>query len=148
MSVMKQVPFAPGSPVLGKLLDFRRGQLQFFTQMAHDYGDIVHYRFLNFNIYQLNCPEFIHQVLVEQADKFEKSPLDHHVFNVFIGNGLIISEGDFHRRQRRLMQPTFHSKRINAYAETMVNYSQGLIDEWHDGAQIDIHEAMSTLTRR
>ncbi len=145
---MKPIPFAPGAPVLGKLPDFRRDQLAFLTEMRRDYGAIVRFKFFYVNSYQLNAPEYIHQVLVEQADKFEKAKLDHQIFNIFLGNGLIISEGDFHKRQRRLMQPAFHSKRINAYAETMVDYSQRMLKGWRNGAQIDIHEAMSTLTRQ
>ena len=149
---MKPIPFASGAPVLGKLPEFRRDQLAFLTSLAHDYGAIVGFRFLYLNSFLISSPEYIHQVLVEQADKFEKADLDHKIFDAFLGKGLINSEGDFHRRQRRLMQPAFHSKRINTYAEVMVRYAQQMVSEWQgdlvtDG-QVDIHEAMSTLTRR
>ncbi len=145
---MKPIPFAPGAPVLGKLPEFRRDQLEFLTRMAREYGEIVNFRFLVFNAYLLSKPEYIQQVLVEQADKFEKADLDHKIFDTFLGKGLINSEGDFHRRQRRLMQPAFHSKRINTYAEVMVNYAEQMTEAWKGQTQVDIHEAMSTLTRR
>lgn len=145
---MKPVPFAHGAPMLGKLPEFRHDQLAFLTSLAREYGAIVNFRFLYINAFLVSSPEYIHQILVEQADKFEKANLDHKIFDVFIGSGLVNSEGDFHRRQRRLVQPAFHSKRINAYAEVMVNYAEQMVEEWRGQSQIDIHEAMSTLTRR
>ncbi len=145
---MKPIPYVAGVPVLGKLLDFSSDQLHFLQSIAADYGDIVHYRLLTNDSYQLNHPDYIQQVLVTQADKFEKSALDRAILRRALGDGLLITEGKFYRRQRKLVQPAFHSKRISAYADLMVDLTERLMDDWHDGAAIDVHEAMSTVTRR
>ena len=63
-----------------------------------------------------------------------------------LGNGLLLSEGEFWRRQRKLIQPAFHQGRIAAYAEIMVGYTQRMLASWSDGQALDIHEAMMRLT--
>ena len=63
-----------------------------------------------------------------------------------LGNGLLLSEGDFWRRQRKLIQPAFHQGRIAAYAEIMVGYAKRMLASWSDGETLDIHEAMMHLT--
>src|SRR6185503_19911415 len=63
-----------------------------------------------------------------------------------LGEGLLTSEGEFHRRQRRLAQPAFHRQRIASYAEAMVHYANCTSDRWHDGATLNISEEMMRLT--
>src|SRR5690606_32234154 len=61
-------------------------------------------------------------------------------------NGLLVSDGEFWRRQRRLAQPAFHRERIAAYAEVMVDHAERLSATWREGQQIDIHAAMMRVT--
>lgn len=144
---MKRQPPGPkGHFLLGSLLEFRRDQLGFLPQMVQTYGDIVYFRLLNIPIYLLGSPEYVHEVLVAQADKFEKSQLDKDILGKFLGNGLLISDGSFWRRQRRLAQPAFHSKRIQGYAEVMVGYAERMLAGWQDGERRDIDREMSRLT--
>ena len=145
---MTQASYARGLPVFGQLFPFQRDQLAFLTEMARGHGDITHYHLLNVPVYQLNHPDVIREVLVEQADKFEKGVLDYKIFSPSLGKGLLTSEGSLHQRQRRLMQPAFHHKRIVNYAEVMIEKTEEMIEDWRDGQTIDIHEEISTLTRR
>ena len=66
------------------------------------------------------------------------------------GNGLITSEGDFWLRQRRLVQPAFHVKRLGGYGEIMVDLARRLVERWrteHSGTFVlDMDEAMTDLT--
>jgi cytochrome P450 len=63
-----------------------------------------------------------------------------------LGNGLLLSEGDFWHRQRKLIQPAFHQEKITAYAQIMVDYTQRMLETWSDGQTLDMHEAMMRLT--
>jgi cytochrome P450 len=88
----------------------------------------------------------IYQVLVRQADKFQKPPILKQIFSASFGNGLFFSDGDLWRRQRRLAQPAFHHKRIEAYAEAMVRFTQTRLSAWQSGQQRYIDEEMQALT--
>ncbi len=84
-------------------------------------------------------------MLVNNARKFHKGPVLQANKGVF-GEGLLTSEGNFWLRQRRLAQPAFHRARIAAYAETMVGYTERLLETWRDGEERDIHEEMMRVT--
>ena len=102
-------------------------------------------RYLNFRSFYINNPEYIEDVLVNNARKFHKGPVLQANKGVF-GEGLLTSEGNFWLRQRRLAQPAFHRARIAAYAETMVGYTERLLETWRDGEERDIHEEMLRVT--
>src|SRR5277367_6710748 len=115
----------------GQLGAVRRDPLGFFTHCAHTYGDVTAIRYLNFRSFYINNPEYIEDVLVNNARKFHKGPALQANKGVF-GEGLLTSEGDFWLRQRRLAQPAFHRARIAAYAATMVEYTERLLLNWRD----------------
>src|SRR5260370_7698668 len=62
------------------------------------------------------------------------------------GNGLLVSEGEFWRRQRRLAQPAFHRERIEAYARIMTQYTERRLATWRDGDRRDAHIELMSLT--
>jgi len=67
---------------------------------------------------------------------------------VLLGDGLLTIDGEFHRQQRRLVQPAFHKHRIEAYAETMVQLTQEELATWQPSQEINIAQAMQRLTLR
>ena len=75
--------------------------------------------------------------MIQQA-KFHKSTITKAVTGRLLGQGLLISEGDFWRRQRRLAQPAFQRGRINEYAATMVECAEARTARWRDGEERDI----------
>ncbi|GAB2866556.1 cytochrome P450 [Lentzea nigeriaca] len=80
----------------------------------------------------VTSPQLMHQVLVTDAPKFSKGRM-FDKFRPFIGNGLAMSNGPFHLRQRRMMQPAFHRDRIAGYAEIMARATRELMDQWRPG---------------
>lgn len=143
----RRIPPGPkGAPLVGDLFAFMRDKLGYVQNAAKTYGDIVRYRLGPVIVYQLNHPDYIHEVLVGQGDKFQKAKLDGQIFQQFLGNGLLSANGDFHRQQRKLVQPAFHSKRIENYGQVMVDYTAQMVDGWRDGLTLDIHDAMTKLT--
>jgi cytochrome P450 len=129
----------------GQLGMVRRDPLGFFTHCARTYGDITAMRYFNFRVFFINNPDYIEDVLVNNARKFHKGRALQANKGVF-GEGLLTSEGSFWLRQRRLAQPAFHRARVAAYAETMVRYTERLLETWHDGEERDLHEEMLRVT--
>ena len=132
-----------GSP--GQLFAFRRDPTGFLLRMAETYGEVVDLRFASRHVYLLSGPADIEALLVSQHRKFVKGTALQATRRV-LGQGLLTSEGDFHLRQRRLIQPIFHRQRITAYAEGMVQAAAALSARWADGQVLDMHAAMMGLT--
>jgi cytochrome P450 len=141
-----RAPGPKGQPILGVMREFNRDSLSFITR-ARDFGDVVRMRFFYVTAYFLYNPNDIEYVLSANAKTFIKSmSLRSNFFHRLLGNGLLTSEGDFWRRQRRLAQPAFHRQRIGAYGEVMVDYTIRLMSSWREGEVRDIHREMMRLT--
>ena len=129
--------------------EFGRDPLAFIGDLYDRYGDTVYFRIGDFNVFLLANPDHIHEVTVRQASKFHKGS-DYkdteRGLARFLGNGLLTSDGEFWKRQRKLVQPALHVRRIEAYADTMVTYAEQMLDGWEDGARLDIDDEMMRLT--
>ncbi len=143
--VPDKLPPGPPASRAGSFKNYSRDPLSFLTAISREYGDIVTMSFYNFRVYYISHPDYIEEVLVNQARKFIKGRILRANKGLF-GNGLLTSEGDFWLRQRRLAQPAFHRARIAAYSETMVRFTERLMAGWRDGEMRDIHAEMMRLT--
>ena len=137
-------PMPPGQLIWGHGPAFNRDPLGYVSFLANC-GDLVPLRFTPFRALFVNDPQLIEDVLITRNRDFIKSLALRRVAPV-VGNGLLLSEGDFWRRQRRLIQPAFHRGRIAEYAELMVEYTQRLLRTWHPGEVRDIQPEMMRLT--
>ena len=134
----------PGNPLFG-FLAFRRDALGFLTELAREYGDVVFFRMGPQRVYMLNHPDLIKDALVTHQDSFMKGRALQRSKRL-LGEGLLTSEGEYHRRQRRLAQPAFHRQRIEAYGEVMIDYAARASSQWRDGATFDLSREMMRLT--
>jgi cytochrome P450 len=130
--------------VLGYLA-FRRDPLNYLTRLAREHGDIVYFNVGAQRAYLLNHPDLVRDVLVNHQDHFHKGRALQRSKRL-LGEGLLTSEGEHHRRQRRLAQPAFHKKRIESYGDVMVAYAARQTARWRDGANVDIAREMMKLT--
>ncbi len=111
----------------------------------YKYPDMVHLKLGINDLYLVTNPSLIQEVLVTKQADFIKGRFLQNTKKVF-GEGLLTSEGNFHHRKRRLIQPAFHKDRIRAYAATMVEEEERLTERWHDGDVLDVHQEMTKLT--
>src|SRR5438309_6474452 len=140
-------PGPKGTPIMGVMREFNRDSLGFIERAQHEYGDIVWMRFLYVPALFLYHPNQIEYVLATNAKNFIKSmSLRSNFFQRLVGNGLLTSQGEEWKRQRRLTSPAFHRERIAAYAGTMVDYSKRLTANWREGEARDVHRDMMRLT--
>ena len=139
-------PGPKGLPILGLALDVRNDALGTLQRLAREYGDIVSMPVLHMNRILLNRPDYIQQLLILEHAKLQKSTLTKLVVGPLLGQGLLISEGDFWRRQRRLAQPAFHRSRTNEYSPVMVECALEQAKNWRSGETRNIAEEMMKLT--
>ena len=139
-------PGPKGQPLLGVARDLIAGAPVYLSHLADTYGPFVRFNVFFNKFYLVSDPELVREVLVTQAANFPKDDRDVELLDRAVGHGLVSANGEEHKRQRRLTQPAFHTRRIDAYAGTMVDYTTAMLDEWADGQALDAAEAMSTLT--
>lgn len=123
----------------------RRDPLGFMERMAREHGDIVYFKIGQRRVYLLNHPEYIKDVLVSHYANFLKGRGIVRKDN-FFGEGLLTSEGNFHRRQRQLTQPAFHHERFAGYGALMSKLASDVSQNWRDGARLDVLETMRQIT--
>jgi cytochrome P450 len=116
-----------------------------FEHLHRTYGNIAHYKFLGTPIVFVNTPEYIHEILINQASSFVKERTVVRM-KILLGEGLITSDDPIHKRQRKIAAPAFHRHRIAAYADKIVAIAASTRDRWQPGQTIDIAAAMMSLS--
>ncbi|MEX2231042.1 MAG: cytochrome P450 [Cyclobacteriaceae bacterium] len=148
MSAIKRSKLPPGPKPkipLGHLFSFRRDSIGFLRKIADEYGDIVHFKIGPIRIVLLNHPDLIKEVLTTQHGNFTKGrPLE--MAKELLGEGLLTSEGEFHKRQSRMIQPAFHRNMIESYTPAMTKCITQLMNGWQDGMRVDMKDEMTKLS--
>jgi cytochrome P450 len=138
---------APAGGLLGLLPDLARDPLGFMTRCTRDYGDFVRLRLGLTPSIIVGHPDLVEEILVTRNHDFRKGQATRRLGSL-LGSGLLLSEGDFWLRQRRLMQPAFHRQRLATMADTMVATASEVIDGWRDGEVRAINLEMMEVTLR
>jgi cytochrome P450 len=123
--------FKPGNPIL-------------LFEHLRRYGRAAHYRILFHDVVLLHDPADIREVLVDKAASFGKDRTQKRM-KILLGEGLITSDGETHRRARRIAAPAFHRQRIQRYAGQIVELSAALAAQWAPGRPLDIAAEMMRL---
>jgi cytochrome P450 len=132
-------PRVPLTPIDRTL--FRRNPLK-FVERAATFGDVTTFNIGLRNVYLLSHPDHVKDVLVTEHRRFAKRP----GLDSILGTGLIPSDGEYHRKQRRLLQPAFHHNRIAGYGRVMVEFTHRMQSRWRSGEERDIYNDMMDVT--
>jgi cytochrome P450 len=138
-------PGPRGTLIGGNLRQFQDRRLDFFTDLAREYGDLVSIRFGPRRVFLAAHPDLIEQVLVTDAKHYVKH-FGARMYKPVLGNGLVTSEGGFWLRQRKLSQPAFLKHRVLAYAPVMAELTDRMLGTWTHGNQVSVHYEFSALT--
>ncbi len=124
-----------------------RDPLAVMSGLHRRHGDLVHFRIGPQRVFVVLRADLIREVLVRHQKSFKKGP-GFEAARIVLGDGLLTSEGDFHLRQRRMLQPAFHRRRVAAYAGIMVDEATRVGDSWEDGQVRNVAVDMSGLALR
>lgn len=128
------------------LYSMRRDPLGFFPGLAREHGDVVRFRLGDHanDLIFFNHPDYIRDVLITQDRNFTKWFAVDRIREI-LGDGLFVSEGEWHHRQRRLAQPAFHRERIARYAREMAELASRVRERWQPGRTMDVCREMNWL---
>lgn len=124
---------------------FMKNRANYLLSLHKTYGDIVRARIGLYEIYLINQPHLVKEAL-SNRDGFVKTPATRFL-SVILGNGILVSEGDFHKRQRRLIQPAFDKDRFDLYGKTMTEAAARMAGRWRNDKCIELHTEMVRLTQ-
>ncbi|MFL5591824.1 MAG: cytochrome P450 [Ktedonobacteraceae bacterium] len=143
----KKLPPGPADlPVLGSVVPWLHDQPRFLLETYRRYGDVVRFHFLGFRGAILHGAEANRYILVDAVENFLVAPvIDRARARWIVGEGVLFIDNPAHRQQRRLIMPSMHRKRIEAYQQVMREVSTQILDRWTPGVEIDIASEMDDL---
>ena len=143
-------PGPKGHPLLGSLPAVRKDPIRVFLEAFRDHGDVVRFRFGPMVAHLVSSPEGVNHVLAENNKNYGKRTRGYDALRYVLGNGLLTSEGEFWKRQRRIAQPAFHRQRIAGFGQAMVRAAEECAERLsrRRGESVDLHHEMMRLTLR
>jgi cytochrome P450 len=146
MSEGLRVPPGPRTfPLLGALPLLANDPLAFHLRMSLRYGAIAHARVLGSRLYEVSAPALIEELLTVKHTSLAKDALTRSL-RPLVGQGLLTSEGELWRRQRKLCAPPFAPKRLISYEDTMVECAHRSFARFKQGEQRDFHADSMAIT--
>jgi len=138
-------PGPPGIPLFGNMLQYMRDPTGSFIR-SRGYGDVSSFRFFTVPVLVLSSAEAVEHVLVRNARNYVKDKYQREIARELFGDGLLMSEGEHWKRQRRMIQPSFHKERVRGYAQQMVEATEAWLARWRAGEVRDLYTELVALT--
>jgi cytochrome P450 len=145
MATVKRPPVPKGHFLIGNAWQLYQDPFGYVLRWAREYGDVFRPRTGPMFHYVFNNPRDIEEILRGNHRNFRKDK-GTRLLSGFLGEGLVTSEGELWRRQRRLAQPAFQLDQIEKYSTVMVAYTERLLKDWRPGQTRDLHADMMCLT--
>jgi cytochrome P450 len=140
-----------GTFVVGNLFEAWADPLALFAEATRAHGENVRLRFAYLDYLLVGDPAAVQHILVQGAKTYTKSR-NYQGLKVVLGEGLLTSEGDFWKKQRKLSQPAFHREHMEGFLTEMVRSTSDMLDRWERevalGESFDLHREMMRLTFR
>ncbi|MCI4061459.1 cytochrome P450 [Micromonospora sp. R77] len=140
-------PLVPNAkPIVGHAPGIFKDQLEFFSEAALT-APLSRLKIGWTDAYLIANHELLYHVLVNDAKKYDKG-VQYERARALLGNGVLLAEGDFHFRQRRLMQPMFNKPSIDDYIDAMHQYSVAMVESWSDFGVVRLYPEFYRLATR
>lgn len=128
------------------LLSFRRDTLRFWCDLHDTYGDFVQFTLGGNHMYSLRDPQLIREVLVDKNALMRRTDYTWDTLGRFLGQGLVVSHGEIHRRRRSIIQPLFTPAWIDGYMNEIWGCTREVTATWQDRDIRNIADDMHHLT--
>jgi cytochrome P450 len=146
----KKMPGPKGNGIFGGAGKMATNPLAFLMDLDKTYpGGIVNWRLLHLNIVLISDPKLVRVVLQTNQKLYIKNSA-YKQLKLILGDGLVTSEGELWKRQRKLIQPSFHKQYIYGMFESMLGCANEMTEEWKvkskAGETIDFADEMMKIT--
>jgi len=108
--------------------------LRWMSDQFDRFGNIYRASIYGTDVYVVNDPEYVDHVLRINWRNYKKGQAIKRI-GFLLGNGLMVSEGEFWKNQRRMIQPAFHDKAVGALANVISAANIELLKKWEKAAQ-------------
>lgn len=142
------VPGLGGLEALAAVPRWRADPFTFFAKLVETHGDVARFQLGPMRVIVLRRPEHIQHVLQRHHRRYDKSSWGYKVMRQVFGNGLLTSEGSHWKRQRRIVQPTFHRRYVEGFATAIDDEATGMLERWRGRGSIAAHDEMTEATLR
>lgn len=151
MSHNKTIPQAKGDFLLGNFRQLKADSFRALCDWQRDYGDLVGFKIGAQQFYLFSHPKLIEEALIKQSDVFVKlyDPQKPKGLELVLGQGLVTSKGELWQKQRRLMQPLFQRKNLNALLPQFAMAGEQMLERWRQlgtSAEVNLSDEMMRLT--
>jgi cytochrome P450 len=136
------LPPGPQLTIQDFMTNVKENPFDLLMDLIQKYGDIIYLK-LQKDVYILNNPDYIEQIFTRDYKLFSKARAAE--LRPFLGNGLLLNEGESHRQHRKIIQPLFLPKSIKSYSNIMVDNIKHISDNWQDNTTIDVLQEMTML---
>jgi len=152
-TTLSPIPTYPGSHLIwGTGREFAADPIAMLLRIMHGYPQMARMRFGPFRVHVVSDADLAKEVMVVHSRNFERPQNIRTILDTVSGVNLFNSNGDYWRRQRRLLQPTFHMRRIVGFADTMIAEAERLLRRWDEhpamaaGQPVDVEQEMVWIT--
>ena len=136
------LPPGPQLTIQDFMTNVKENPFDLLMDLIQKYGDIIYLK-LQKDVYILSNPDYIEQIFTRDYKLFSKARAAE--LRPFLGNGLLLNEGESHRQHRKIIQPLFLPKSIKSYSNIMVDNIRHISDNWQDNSTIDVLQEMTML---
>src|SRR5208283_4430228 len=128
-TVVRRTPPGPSEKY-----DTSQDLLSWMTAHFERYGNIYKASIYGTNVYVVSDPQYVVYVLRKNWENYKKGQ-DAKRVRLVMGNGLVVSEGELWKKQRRTMQPVFHRESIGALTPIITSANIALLKKWEQAAR-------------
>lgn len=147
MKTPAQLPALKGAPLLGSIMEYRRDFLGLLKHVAA-VGDLATFKVLGEQLILVNSPELLHELLVVNGHKLNKSEDSLDASRPLFGHGLFNIEEKYHKQDRKLLAADFTPSAVSHYGKLIMECVDEQIDDWSDGETVLVGKSTMQLTVR
>lgn len=140
----KNIPGPKGHWLLGSMRALAKSPFDFVHEQYQVWDDIAQFRAGPVTIYSIGNPAYIQQIFND--NEIVKAPINQKLLKPVMGNGLFVSEGDYWRRQRKILTPIFKPKRIGDYQKLMREPTLRFIEQLKTKSKVNLMPEVTAIT--